>query len=191
MKLRDWLGKMEMELRPGDELTFVDITNFKRRNYLHFRDEAASCRVRPKEKQNALKQQKTLSKPLRHYIRGLLNEDSQVIGLFVAEYPQMIREDYLFLIGIKDQETLEALPPQHSFHLSQIVHYMSRAEVIRRLGLSKVVATKLIGYEKEIFWLQCLGSYIQPVVVLRVGVRILGNGAKIPKFEPIELHDLI
>jgi len=191
MKLRDWLEKTEMELRPGDELTFVDIANFKRRNYAHFRDEAASCRVRPEEKQNARKQQKTLSRPLRYYIRGLLNEDPQVIGLFVAEYPQMIREDYLFLIGIKDQETLEALPPQHSFYLSQIVRYMSRAEVIKRLGLSKVVATKLLGYEKEIFWLHCLGSYVQPGVVLRVGVRILGNGAGIPEQDPIELHDLI
>ena len=188
MKLWKWIFQEELN---GKEITYIDIANFRRRNYVHFRDEVASCKVRLEEKQQAQSKQVTLSRPLANYVRGLLLEEHQIITWFSDEYSQMYQEDYTHLVGLKDQETLEALPPKKSFLLSQIVLYMTRQEVIEKLDLHEVVSTKLRGYEKELFWFRCLGNYIQPVVVLRVGVRLLGKDIKIPSMEPIELYDLI
>lgn len=188
-ELREWILELE---DAGEEVSYIDIANFKKRNYAHFRMETLSCKVREEEKYEANYRHFNLSKPLADYIRGWLLYDETIKKLCREEFPRMNEEDYSMLTGLS-KEILDKLPPRKQFLYSQMVHYMDRSEVKTALALTKVVSTRLRGYEKEIFWLRCLAVGILPVVVLRLGVRVLGKYYQnpFPSQEEIPLHDLI
>lgn len=196
MREKKWI-----EMRGIENVDEIDVANFRKRNYMHFRDETLSAKVRKEEKQKALDQNGSLSEPLRYFVRELLSSDNEyTIKLMMDEFEVMHREDFLTLadivkgqVGVNEnitEETLSTMPKQDSFLLSQAIKWLDRREVRQFLGLEAVVSTKLTGYEKEIFVLKCYANYTQPGIIIRVGVRLLGQGFSFQERDILPLDEL-
>lgn len=185
--MREWINFLQEEQIEFDE---IDVANFKKRNYAHLRDESISCRVRIEEFEKAKEKSRTLANPLRNFIRHHLMDNKEMLKEFVKEAGKMRDEDYLKLIGLTKKE-YEELDNRKQFLFSQIVSYMSSVEARALLDLDKVIATKLAGYEKEIFVLRCLARGTLAVISLRIAIRMIGNGYVFTEHEVIPLSELL
>lgn len=188
MKFQDWLN---LWWDPEVDVDSKDVNNFRKRNYLHYRDETISCRVLEKEKKDAVSNCGKVSPQLANFVRLMLQDDENVVELYRSEFRVMFDEDYDRMVGMEahlDKKEREKLTPHQSFLVSQLIRYMDRKEI--RDSLPEVVSTKINGYEKEIFILRCAKCFSAPAVTLRVGVRLLGVH-KFSSQERIELMDLL
>lgn len=191
MRLKEWISLFD-----SDELEDIDIANFKKRNYMHFRDETLSAKVREDEKRKALENTNNLSRDLRNFVRCLLGDTPEMLDEQIRnEHRQMNKEDFKNIAnGIAKgeitftEETLEKMPKDDKCKLAIIVSWLSNSEVRHYLCLDFVVSTALIGYEKEIFVLNCIKGLTYSVIYLRIGVRLIGKGVKFEdrKLIPIE-----
>lgn len=213
MREKDWIDFMKEEQSDTDHdpLSQYDIANFRKRNYLSYRDETISAKVRPEEKEQ-VKSFSEFSEPLRNMIRLLLKDDQPTLTALAKERVIMVAEDRNFILGGailahldelpldfecqelyqsgKMGELMNKLPPPASFAIAEAVSGLGRNDVMTLLNLTEVVTTRLNGYEKEIFWLRCTKNNLPPVIILRVGVRVLASGFQFPHQEAIKLKDI-
>ena len=136
------------------------IINKRRRNYWHSRSESISCRVRDKNPEgNAVK----FAMNVRAY---LLNEDKE----FEIQVSQMMQEVIKW-----DQHQLrlhaQSLYPNESKefinkNIGLIIGSLTEEEIGSALDLKYVVSCRLLGYEKELFFLKSY-LYVAPAMMLR------------------------
>ena len=134
--------------------------NKRKRNYWNSRSESISCRVRDKNPETNAVQ---FAMNVRAY---LLHEDIR----FDIEVRKMMEE-----IIKRDQHQLrvhaQALFPNESKefiekNIGLIIGSLTEEEKANALDLKYVVSCRLLGYEKELFFLKCY-AYIKPALMLR------------------------
>ena len=191
MQKRAWIEYMKQKtLR--EELTIIEIHNYKNRNYMHFRDESISTKVNEQEKIDILRiESGTIASNLRNYIRLLLLEDLQTMKYYAEESLILYKEDFCKLAGVKTWEGWENIPSQERNLKTQEIKALEPKDVMGILELEFSVATKLTGYEKEIFILRCQAVIQLAAHVLRIGVRLLGRGILFDYQPQIELQELL
>jgi len=195
VRLKQWLNyRLETEDQDGFRIPDIEIAIYKKRNYIHFRDETLSCKVRKEEQTKAYKTagKGNFSRDLRCFVRGILIGHQPLLRFIHEEWIIMQDEDYKRLAGLPlDTDLMEFMRnnKQESFALSQIVSDLTREEVKARLNLDETVATTLNGYEKEFFWLHCFSTGISPVILLRIGTRLIGNGVTMPLIGQLAIED--
>ena len=135
--------------------------NKKNRNYWNSRSESCSCRVREKDLENNAIQ---FAMNVRAY---LLNEDE----LFQRELDKTIEK-----ILQSDQQQLRmyarALFPNQSIefidkNIGLIIGSLIDEQIAEALDLKEVVSCRLLGYEKELFFLKCYVQSGKPALMLR------------------------
>ena len=139
--------------------------NKKKRNFWHSKSQSISCRVREKNNFNIAP---GIAKNIRAF---LLNEDDK----FKSYFYETMKE-----INRKDQEEIQ----KYVISLVQFKHpSLSKEEILKNIGLyigsldeyaikdalklDEVVSCRLLGYEKELFYLKCYTYSFLPVFVMR------------------------
>lgn len=136
---------------------FVDSHNRKVRNYWNERKQSISCRVRSTKKGNASNFRKNIVQWI--YKKNKEEYNSEASRLYLEDYG-IIQTEFGF--DKKD------LTNKESFALAMEVRDLSFSQVILALRLNNVVSTKLLGFQKEVFFLKCYLIGETPQFALRV-----------------------
>ena len=139
--------------------------NKRKRNFWHSKSQSITCRVREK---NDFNHGPGIAKNIRAF---LLNEDK----LFKKEFNKVIDE-----INKKDQEEIQkyvisivqfkhpSLSKEEIIkNIGLYVKYLDQEEIKAALNLNEMASCRLIGYEKELFYLKCYTYSFLPVFVMR------------------------
>ncbi len=136
--------------------------NKRKRNFWHSQSTTISCRVRNKNSFNnapemaanirafLLDEEKYFLNVVSAVMKYIHNEDGKQFKNFIyAKHPNVSKEELdekmgLLVLDLDDNEKKEVL------------------------GLQEVVSCRLLGYEKELFYLKCFSFGILPVFMLRV-----------------------
>ena len=135
-------------------------TNKRRRNYWNSRSESISCRVRDYSSKNRASE---FAMNVRAY---LLHEDNKFEIELVKMMEEIIKKDQLQLLN-----HAKALFPNESWkfinkNIGLIIGSLTAEEKRDALDLRYVVSCRLLGYEKELFFLKCY-IYTKPALMLR------------------------
>lgn len=138
------------------------IINKRKRHFWHSRSITISCRVRNKNDFNIapdmainiraflLNEEKYFEKVISAVMRYLNEEDmKQFRSCFASQNPNTSKKELDKNIGL-------------------FVMSLTENEVREILNLHEVVSCRLLGYEKELFYLKCYTFGILPVFMLRV-----------------------
>lgn len=138
------------------------LINKRKRHFWHSRSTTISCRVRNKNDFNnapgmalnirafLLKEEKYFEKVIAAVMGYLHREDMKQIRMYIeAKFPEKSKKEIDKDIGL-------------------MVMSLSENEIREALGLHEVVSCRLLGYEKELFYLKCYTIKILPVFMLRV-----------------------
>jgi len=138
------------------------LLNKRNRHFWHSRSTPISCRVRNK---NDFNKAPGMALNIRAF---LLNEEKYFEKVTNAVMGYLHREDMKQI-----QSYIEAIFPDKSKkeidkNIGLMVMSLSEEERRGALGLDQVVSCRLLGYEKELFYLKCYSIGILPVFMLRV-----------------------
>ena len=159
--------------------------NKKKRNFWHSRSESISCRVRNKDsKINATQ----FATNIRAY---LLNEDERFNGELNKSIEKRIKSDQhqlrMYAYSRFPNQSREILAKK----IGLIIGALSDEEIRDALNLKKVVSCRLLGYEKELFYLKCYSFGILPAFMLRCLYHLSYSHSKFKEeLESEELGDL-
>lgn len=159
--------------------------NKKKRNFWHSRSESISCRVRNKDsKINATQ----FATNIRAY---LLNEDERFNGELNKSIEERIKSDQhqlrMYVYSLFPNESREILDKK----IGLIIGSLSDEEIREALNLKEVVSCRLLGYEKELFYLKCYSFGILPAFMLRCLYHLSYSHSKFKEeIESEELGDL-
>ncbi len=159
--------------------------NKKKRNYWHSRSESISCRVRNKDsKINATH----FATNIRAY---LLNEDERFNAELNKSIEQIIKDDRhqlrMYAYSKFPNESIEILDK----NIGLIIGSLTDEEIRDALDLKEVVSCRLLGYEKELFYLKCYSFPILPAFMLRCLYHLIYSHSKFKEeIESEELGDL-
>ncbi len=136
--------------------------NKRKRHFWHSRSTTISCRVRNKNNFNnapdmalnirafLLNEEKYFEKVIVAVMRYLHEEDMKQIRQYIYScYPDKSKEELDKNIGL-------------------LVRDLTENEIREALNLHEVISCRLLGYEKELFYLKCYTFGILPVFMLRV-----------------------
>jgi len=138
--------------------------NKRFRNFWHSRSVTISCRVREK---NAFNKGLEISKNIRAF---LLGEDTKFLETFnkiansIRKRDLKIVENYCIFRGIDNGMSKEKAKK----NVGLIARSLEDGELRKALNLEYVISCRLLGYEKEFFYLKCYSRGEQPVFVMRV-----------------------
>ena len=135
--------------------------NKRKRHFWHSKSESISCRVRNKNPRiNAI----SFAMNIRAY---LINEDERFNTELSKTIDQIIKND-------RHQLRIYAYSkfPDHSRetldkNIGLIIGSLTDEEIREALNLKEIVSCRLLGYEKELFYLKCYSLWILPVFMLR------------------------
>ncbi len=135
--------------------------NKRKRHFWHSRSESISCRVRNKNpKINAT----SFAMNIRAY---LINEDER----FNTELDKMILQinnlDRHQLRMYAYSKFLDQSREMLDKNIGLIIGSLTDEEIREALNLIEVVSCRLLGYEKELFYLKCYSIMILPAFMLR------------------------
>lgn len=157
--------------------------NKRKRQFWHSKSTTISCRVREK---NDFNKAKEMALNIRAF---LLNEEKFFLKKIVAVMRYINQKDakeirkfvYSRFSNISKNELKEKM--------GLIVGSLSEEEIKCALNLEHVVSCRLLGYEKELFFLKCYTWRILPAYVLRVLYHTRHSHLKLRKlFDEINLN---
>ena len=147
---------------------FVNQVNRKKRNYWNEKQQALSCRIRFTEKK---------PHPAGNFrantIDFLYNRNTselEKIANELSEQDHLIIEKTFGLSEINQIAEVRELKNNEKhdqFLAAMAIAGLDKGEVIEALQLNEVVATKIKGYYKELFYLKCYLNGLVPQFVLR------------------------
>lgn len=136
--------------------------NKRKRHFWHSKSTTISCRVRNKNDFNnapdmalnirtfLLNEEKFFNRIVHAVMRYLNNEDMKQFREYIySRYPNKSKKELDKNIGL-------------------LIRDLPEEEVKNILNLHEVVSCRLLGYEKELFYLKCYSIGILPVFMLRV-----------------------
>lgn len=141
---------------------FVNLHNERFRSYWNQRKQTICCRVRVTKKQNAPNFKQNI-------LEFLYNQNTQKLNEVITEIEEedwelIQRKVFGFLPKKREKTTKEK---QKQFSLAMEIKEKSSFDIIEILELNTVVATKLKGYHKELFFLKCYMNYLTPARLMR------------------------
>lgn len=135
--------------------------NKRKRHFWHSRSESISCRVRDKNpKCNAtsfamniraflINEDKSFNIELNKTMDKIKKNDEHQIRMYVySKFPEHSRETLSKKMGL-------------------IIGSLTDEEIREALNMKEVVSCRLLGYEKELFFLKCYTNFGLPVFMLR------------------------
>ena len=149
------------------------LINKRKRHFWHSRSETISCKVRNK---NNFNKAPDIALNVRAF---LLNEEkffNKMISVVMSNLydgdMEQIR-DYIYLCNPnKAKEEIDK-------NIGLYVMSLDENEIRAALNLNKVISCRLLGYEKELFYLKCYTVRILPVFMLRVLYHVKNSHLKL------------
>ena len=138
------------------------IINKRKRHFWHSRSITISCRVRNKNDFN-------IAPDMALNIRAfLLNEEKYFEKVISAVMRYLNEEDMKQFRSCFASRNPNASKKELDKNIGLFVMSLTENEVREILNLHEVVSCRLLGYEKELFYLKCYTFGILPVFMLRV-----------------------
>lgn len=134
--------------------------NKKKRKYWNSRSESISCRVRDYSSKNRASE---FAMNVRAY---LLYEDNKFEIELVKMMEEIIKRDQLQLLNYAKALFLNESQEFINKNIGLIIGSLTTEEKRDALDLKYVVSCRLLGYEKEFFFLKCYAN-IKPALMLR------------------------
>ncbi len=136
--------------------------NKRKRHFWHSRSTTISCRVRNKNEFNKASE---MALNIRAF---LLNEEKYFNRIISAVMRYLNEEDRKQFRRYIYSRNPDASKKEMDKNIGLLVMSLTENEVREALNLHEVVSCRLIGYEKELFYLKCYSIGILPVFMLRV-----------------------
>ena len=161
------LSKWEVEFINNivdNELSEFYVINKRYRHFWHARSVTISCRVRDKNSFNTAPE---IAQNIRAY---LLGEDDQFLKE-VSETADRVQTSDMkqleqFAISFARKQGMDEQEAKKNIGL--IIMGIPKEELKGALALENVVSCRLLGYEKEFFYLKCYSVGMLPVYIMRV-----------------------
>lgn len=156
--------------------------NKRKRLFWHSKSVTISCRVRNKNNFNKapemalniraflLGEEKYFDKIRRAVTRRINEEDRQKLRQYVYDR---------FIDDLHDEEKQKEKLDKK---MGLIIMSLDESEIRAALNLEYVVSCRLLGYEKELFYLKCYSWGILPVFMLRVLYHTKYSHLKLKKY---------
>jgi len=157
----------------------------RKRHFWHSRSESFSCRVRNK---NPIINATSFAMNIRAY---LLNEDERFNTELNKTMEKIIKSDEhqlrMYAYSKFPKQSREIIDKK----MGIIIGSLMDEEIREALDLKEVVSCRLLGYEKELFYLKCYSSSILPAFMLRCLYHLTYSHSKFKEeIESEELGDL-
>ncbi len=138
------------------------IINKRKRHFWHSRSTTISCRVRNKNDFN-------IAPDMALNIRAfLLNEEKYFEKVIAAVMKYLNQEDRKQFRSYIASRNPNISKKELDKNMGLLVRDLTENEIREALNLHEVISCRLLGYEKELFYLKCYYIGILPVFLLRV-----------------------
>ncbi|KKN18241.1 hypothetical protein LCGC14_0957840 [marine sediment metagenome] len=138
------------------------IINKRKRHFWHSRSTTISCRVRNR---NDFNKAPDMALNIRAF---LLNEEKYFEKVISAVMRYLHKEDMKQFRNYIASQNPNTPKKELDKNIGLLVMSLTENEVRETLNLHEVVSCRLLGYEKELFYLKCYAFGILPVFMLRV-----------------------
>ncbi|KKK45911.1 hypothetical protein LCGC14_1079570 [marine sediment metagenome] len=136
--------------------------NKRKRHFWHSRSTTISCRVRNK---NSFNKAPDMALNIRAF---LLNEEKYFEKVISAVIKYLHEEDMKQFRNYIASRNSNTSKKDLDKNIGLLVMSLTENEMREALNLHEVISCRLLGYEKELFYLKCYTFGILPVFLLRV-----------------------